>query len=96
MEFYIETVTGDLILIKTNTFTPPPCPIIAKSIKPVDAWLTRFILWLAVLIAPAIPHWPPPIWVASKARFAVLTIVFIALVEVLAQNHIESIMGAVA
>jgi hypothetical protein len=98
MRFHIETITGDLILIKTNIPTPPPCPVIAQSVKSkvADNWLCRLVLWLVVLVAPLVPHWPPSVWTANKARFTVLTIVCVAFVEVLAQAHIEKSLGVIA
>ena len=96
MKFYTETILGDLILIKTNAPMPLLYPIIAQSVKPGDALIIRFVLWLAVLIAPLIPHYPPQVWTNNKARFAILTIVIVVAVEVLAQNHIERAWGAMA
>jgi hypothetical protein len=54
MKFYTETIQGDLILIKTNIFTPPPCPVIARSVKPATPWFIRLVLFLLALFRPAV------------------------------------------
>jgi hypothetical protein len=98
MKFYTETIQGDLILIKTNIETPPPCPVIARSVvtpKQSPTLLIRFVLWFLGLVGP-LPTLVPPL---TKVRFAVLIIIGMAVVtatvEVLAQNHIERSLGLV-
>lgn len=95
MKFLQTIITGDLILIKTNIPTRPPCPVIARSATPVAPRLIRLVLWLATLLSPLaapLPH----LWAANKVRFAVLTIVVVALVEVLAQSHVDKCLGVMA
>jgi uncharacterized membrane protein YadS len=91
MKFYQETaVTGELVLIRTNTLTPPPCPVIAQSAKPAAPWLVSlFLLLISFFSIPLIIHWVHPAWEANKPRLIVLAIVAMAFVEVIAQNHIE-------
>jgi hypothetical protein len=97
MKLYTETIQGDLILIKTNIPTRPPCPVIARSAKPAASWLIRLVLWLVACFAPLVAHWPSPAWAANKARFAVLTIVAMAMamaiIEMLAEIHVERALG---
>jgi hypothetical protein len=86
----------ELILARIETRTPPPVPVIARRATPTppaSPWFIRLALWLIVLVAPLVAHWPPPVWVINKARFTVLVIVAMAVVEVLAQNHIEKSLG---
>ncbi len=93
MKFYTYTkITGALILIKTNIPTPPPCPVIAQSAKPAalcHGVLIRVVLWFVALFAPIVAHWPPVTLTLLRPRLTVLAIVAVAIVEVLAQGHIE-------
>lgn len=55
--FNLETITGDIIMIKTNRSTPPACPVLAQSVPtvpPIDSMLVRFILWMCSFFGPAI------------------------------------------
>jgi hypothetical protein len=47
--FNIETVTGDLILIRTNRPTPPACPVLAQSTHR-RPWTTRIIALLQAIM----------------------------------------------
>lgn len=103
MKFYAEiTITGDLILIKTNIPTPPPCLVIAQSAKPAapkGTPLTRLVclvLWFIAFFSPVVAHWPPKISPANHVRVAVLGIIAMSVVEVLAQAHIERALGVMA
>lgn len=101
MKFYTETaISGDIIFTKTNILTPPPCPVIAQSTPPAPpappalirlANLALYLLGLVISLRNI--HWPPLIWTHNQARFTVLAIVALALVEVLAQGYIETSLG---
>jgi hypothetical protein len=100
MKFYTEVRTGDIILIKTNIPTPPPCPIIARSVKPTPPALislvSAFVILLATIIAPLIPHQLPRLPSFSVApQFALLSIITMALIEVIAQGYIEKSLGVI-
>lgn len=105
--FNTETITGDLILIRTNRPTPPACPVLAKSVAqpaPADPlWLT-IILWLCAALGRAgytlncvRDSWPPPIWTENRAKLAIL--MFLAgvlasvILENVAGNYLEGVLG---
>jgi hypothetical protein len=98
MKFYTEVRTGDIILIKTNIPTPPPCPIIAQSVKPTQPALislvSAFVILLATIIAPLIPHRLPRL-PSFSPQFALLSIITMALIEVIAQGYIEKSLGVI-
>ena len=87
MKFYTYTkITGDLIIIKTNIPTAPSCPVVAQSVPPAAPWVIRLVLWLISFFAPiSLP--------SLITRLTVLAIFAMALVEVVAQSHIEKSLG---
>lgn len=100
MKFYTYVeVTGDLILIKTNIPTPPPCPVIARSAKPAapkrtpSTRLVCLVLWFIAFFAPVVAHWPPKISPANHGRLAVFGIIALATIEVLVQARVERALG---
>ncbi len=114
MKFYNETREGDLILIKTNIPTLPPCPVIAQRVvKPATSWQVVFLLFwtltfFAPVVGPIIASWRRLIMAPLRAslanlptlnspRVALLSIIAMAIIEVIAQGYIEkSFIGVIA
>lgn len=100
MKFHVEVHTGDLILIKTNIPTPPPCPVIARSVQPTPPALVRFVSALAIILAmilgrlipSPLPRLPRP---SFGPQFALLSIIAMALLEVVAQGYVEKSLGVI-
>jgi hypothetical protein len=107
MKFHTETiVTGTLILIKTNIPTPPPCPVIAQSVKPAAPWysiLIRLVLFLLSLFRPVVATvrnlanlWPPQLSRNTQQRIAALSFLASVALMMMAESYLEKMIGMMA
>lgn len=103
MKFDIETVTGNLILIRTSVEYMPPCPVIARSATPATPWFIRLVLFLLTLFRPAVTTvtnlvhlWPPQLPHAARQQVATLSFLAAVVLMLIAENHLEKVIGVMA